>query len=1019
MRSMLAWAAVALAGSVVTSFPAPNLLLNGSFEALDEKGAPIGWHRYGKECDRVILTDDTTSFEGKRSAKFLPIVSGATDGPCWWQDVPCTPGQTYRVSGYFRSEDCIAGSLGLRLFWRNANRDWIWQNARASRTLTGTVGWTLLQAQGTAPPGAAWAAVELFGDTGQAVKGLAWCDEVKLQEMIAPTDWDQFKPDATVQALLPDFCWEYDRGVVACAYLEDAVRGLRRARCYGSGAKETRAPTRLEEALQKAWKTLLDLRDRYRSIYPLVHGKPGNGWPLAYAECKAAYHGDPDLGEELRGMTEAAKALVGEALATLRDCAKERDRRRPKSAIGNRQSAISSTWAVPDLTGRDPPTKDRLVMPNGRVDRILFGGSHCIPGDRWKHNRLMQYDYEMQIYENLDWPKRDQLKWSDGDILAPFAQHNIAIDMIVSYSNHGFMYCPQWLWPEIVKDQDAFITERAAPKPGAPWMRFPLLNFAHPKVREMQDEYIKVLGEHYKGSHDIVYYRGPWEANDAGPEWTHESARDRYSMQEFRTTLERRYRTIVALNAEWGTKYNGFADIQAPPRPSDQPNQSPSPLVYAFEAYRKDRFMNWWRHCYEAFKKADPTHPVATDPCAPGYNSNVSSAVDYYRLPEGGDIVSLHWGDTPAWMFWYLYSIGRLTAKPLGVLEYVWNGPECWGAPTDEVAAAAGQRNLWEGTALGVRMYNFYGHNDTYVSWPSTDQSSYNNLMDFETDYSLFRPCAGVVPLMHSKVNALRQIWFGTKIVAPQVAIYQPSTALNHPASGALVSEAAVAFEDLLYQHNLPHATLFEEAVLEGKDGFSNYRAVCLPCAVVLPKSVSNRLVAWVKGGGLLISAGPFGVWDTNVREDESAMRALLGDRLPRSSGSDEWTFRGGAPFVSTGAGKGHVLLTPDVHLRQNDAALEAIREEMLARIVRPVTCDSPNLAMIVREGRDGARYITVYNRRSDRGATGTLWVRGEWKRAVDLGIAGGWPLRPREEKGGVLLPVVFGPGEGTVIRAE
>ena len=995
----------------LSAVAAPNLLTNGSFEQLDDHGDPVGWHRYGKEHDRVLLTDETVAYEGRRSVKLLPLPATAEESPCWWQDTACTPGQTLRLSAYFRAEDCATGNLGLRLFWRDAQGAWIWQNGRSSNNLTGTVPWRLLQTQGTAPPGAAKAVVEIFGDVGAPdAAGIAWCDDVRLEALTQPTDWGAFKRNEAADDLLPGFCWEYDRAVVAYAYLEDAMRGLRRAGCYATGDTAARAPAPLEAALSDSHDALLSLRDRYRAAYPLVHGKPGNGWPCAYADYRAAYKGNADLAQELRLMTGAAQSLTDQELSRAAECA---------LAQAGHGAGLDARWATPDLSGADPPTKRRVVAADGSVDRIIFGGSHCIPGDRWKDHRLMRYDYEMQIYENLDWAARDKPQFNDETVVRPFAAHNIGVDLIVSYSNHGFMYCPQWLWPDIVSEKDAFISDRAAPKPDAPWTRFPLLNPSHPKVRAMQDEYIRLLGEHYRGSPDLVYYRGPWEANDGGPEWNREGAHDRYSVAEFQAALATKYRTIAALNAAWGTAYASFDDIQPPPNPADKPDQRPSPLGYAFEAFRKDRFMGWWRHCYEAFRRADPTHPVATDPCAAGYDATIAAAVDYSRLADCGDIVSLHWGDTQPWLFSYLHSIGRLTPKPLGILEYVWNGPECWGAPTDDVAAAAGQRNLWNGTALGVRLYNFYGHNDTYVGWPSPDQSCYNNLMDFETDYTLFRPCAGVVPLMHAKLNALHEVWFDTRVAAPEVGIYQPALTVNHPASGQSVAEASTAFERLLCRASIGHATVFERALLKGKDDFSRYGVICLPYAVVLPPAVSDKLVAWVRAGGTLISAGPFAAWNANCRDDGRAMRALLGAKMPRKTDAGKWTLPGSVPFVTVTAGKGRVMLVADPALDRDKQMLSILDDVLRSNGSRMVTTNCPDLAFVVREGKGNVRYLVVWNQSSAHEARGTLGLPAHWQKATDLGIAGGCPVPLKGGGRTVRMPVCLGAGEGTVIRLE
>ena len=446
--------------------------------------------------------------------------------------------------------------------------------------------------------------------------------------------------------------------------------------------------------------------------------------------------------------------------------------------------------------------------------------------------------------------------------------------------------------------------------------------------------------------------------------------------------------------------------------------------------------MDWWVHGYQTYKQYDPTHPHAVDPSMLPYGCDNYGAVDCTRLAETADIISLH-GVSPPTLFRYAYSIGRYAPrKTLANLEYYWNGPECWSGPTEAVSAAAGQRNLWQGAALGLRVFQIYGQQDTFVSWPSRDQSSYNNLADFETDYSILRPCAGVVPLMRAKLNAFRPVWFNTQVEAPQVGIYQPSAAANHPDSARLVYEAARTFEELCEDENLPYAAVFEEAVLASKDDFARYKAICLPNAVALPKQVSQQLVRFVQQGGLLIAAGPFGLWDVNVRKDETALQAL-------------GLSTAGAPLQDASVGKGRVILIADPLLKpptimywltgwgpdfngkmieketalaqhelQRSRARATIRAALLAKISRAATANHADLKVIVREDKGGCtRYVVVYNRNSYQAVQTTLTVGGDWKEIVDLGIAGGWPVSGTHTSKGTIFPVMLGPGEGTILQ--
>ena len=422
-----------LFGAAIPCFAAKDLLFNGNFEQIDASGMPIGWVRVGNHNKKLLLSDDQTAFGGKRSVKILPSIDTA---PSWQQEVPCASGKLYRAQAMCKAWQIIGSTMGVFLEWRDSHGRLIEdKSVPRSCCLTGgcvgTVDWRIIQTQGVAPKNAARAVIRLVGDNGNTAHGATWCDDAKVLEMDDPADWGQFKPNLSIETLLSDFCWDFDRAVVGCAYLDDAVRGLRRAACYDSDSRCTRAADPIEERLASAQRSLADLRGRYLAVYPLAHGKPRNGWPTPLAEYRAAYRGDPDVAKELRALTVSAKALVDAAFAGLQACARARE---------SKSLHLGDAWAAPDLTGSDPKELDRLFQPDGQVERILFGGGHLMPPSRFRHTRLMQYDYDMQSYENIGWPRRDQVIWYDAALLGPFAGHNVPIQMEVTYTPHSFCY---------------------------------------------------------------------------------------------------------------------------------------------------------------------------------------------------------------------------------------------------------------------------------------------------------------------------------------------------------------------------------------------------------------------------------------------------------------------------------------------------------------------------------------------------------------------------------------------------
>jgi len=483
--------------------------------------------------------------------------------------------------------------------------------------------------------------------------------------------------------------------------------------------------------------------------------------------------------------------------------------------------------------------------------------------------------------------------------------------------------------------------------------------------------------------------------------------RDPISLGWFRERLRQRYGTMARLNEEWQTQYASFEAIEPPPPAGDPTAKGTSPLWYEFQRFRQDLFMDWWAECYRTLKEADPRHAVALDSCVGFFGGNVPSAVDWWRAArEAADLLSHHDGRAGSEADYLVYSYGRhYPRKGLGQFEYVWNGPECWGDPDDDVVYAAGERNLWRGAALNIRMYGMYGHSDTYVGWPSRTQSSYNNLSDFETDYTLFRPCAGVVPLLHRKLNALGKVFIESEVVAPKVAILQPSEALIAAFPPGIVEAAANEAHQWLYEERVHHAFVPEEAILEGKEKLEALRVIVLPEALVLPVGVQSRLRRWVEGGGLLIALGPFAEHDRYGRPDGVWMRELF------PPGGEE-------RVRSERLGKGEVRwLASHELLRQPE-----VREQLTAAVDRaaPPYCrsDGKRIGWVLRRD-SGARYVICFNREPYVAAEETLTLPGDVREVRDL-TAPGQTRVPLERTGkATAVRLRLEAGEGTVLEVR
>ncbi len=957
-----------------------NLLANGDFEQVDDHGLPVGWTRFGREAERVVLLSDEGAYGGKRCAYFLPLVSTPQEAPGWAQVLPCRQGQVYRLSAMMKTRGVTGSSAGLRIFWQDQEHNWIWAQAASTGGIVGDNDWLRVKLQGSPPPGAVTLHVLLFGDVGhERAAGETWIDDVVLEEVPADEPYGPFTPDAALQAALDRFATTYDLAVVRAAFHKDAWRAARR---WGGRA----APLPTDPA--KTWAELGDLREWYHRAYPLIQGQPGNGIRRSRAAYAREYGGDVTrIGEDVAHRTSQAAHLAETLKAEL--------------------AAVKLPWQAPSPDGSVPGPL--MLTPQGEVRRILFGGSHELPSlSRFgRAHRLMDYDYQLQVYEALEWPERDKPRFHDEKVVDPYRPLGLGVDLILSYSNHGFEYCPEWLWAIIAGDVTAWATPDRWEAEKTSYQRLPRLNIAHPQVREALLSYLREIGRHYRDSRNIAFYRGPWEPTFSPWEAKGEAGRDPVCLGLFRQRLEQRYGTITRLNQAWGTSYASFAAIEPPPSAKGGGVKETSPLWYEFQRFRCDLFMDWWAECYRALKQADPNHLIAIDTCVGFLGGGLGPSVDWWRAAkESADILSHHDGRAGSEADYLVYSYGRYhPEKALGQLEYVWNGPECWSDPPDEVVYAAGERNLWRGAALNLRIYGMYGHNDTYVGMPSRTQSSFNNLSDFETDYTLFRPCAGVIPLLHRKLNALPQAFIESRIREPQVALLQPSESLIAVLPEGTVEGAVGEAHAWLYDERVHHAFVPEEAVAEGVEKLDAFRAIILPQAHVLPAAVQARLQDWVRKGGLLIAVGPFAIHDRYGRPDG----AWMGRLFPSADQAD---------VRRATDGKGEVILLAG----QEALRRPPVRGELtaaMARVAPPlVRSDGNRIGWVVRELR-GTTYLVCFNRDPRSAAEETLSLPASVKQVRDL-TAPGQPQAPLERGGGATqVRLKLEAGEGTVLAMD
>ena len=231
---------------------------------------------------------------------------------------------------------------------------------------------------------------------------------------------------------------------------------------------------------------------------------------------------------------------------------------------------------------------------------------------------------------------------------------------------------------------------------------------------------------------------------------------------------------------------------------------------------------------------------------------------------------------------------------------------------------------------------------------------------------------------------------------------------------------------DLLRRDYHHYAFVPEEYFVSGRDELARYRVAILPAATQLAPGLTDRLLTWVRAGGVLIMAGPAGVFTPYGIGDGQLMTTVFGPVQCQRTGDWAWTVarleghEGGKQeqcTVRTACGQGQVLLVSDIEQLGSDSPAADDCREVLARTAsRRAWATGPPVELIVRE-REATTYVTVLNPDVRRTALATVHLSRAAQRGLDRGLERGFPVPLRNEGAGSAFDVKLAPGEGTLIE--
>jgi hypothetical protein len=551
------------------------------------------------------------------------------------------------------------------------------------------------------------------------------------------------------------------------------------------------------------------------------------------------------------------------------------------------------------------------------------------------------------------------------------------------------------------------------------------LNIWRPEVREMTVDAITQMTRAFRDPQFVFYVTS---AENIGPYFSVETGvrstgYNPSALPDFHAWLKGRYRDIADLNRQWKTNHARFEDIQ-PPEDLCLVTEwkRPHPLGYEFQSWREDRHAGWLKFIYDTFKKADPTKPIVAD------HSRLLASVDGSRLFDTADILSFH-TRSPHFMLGsvYCHSLNRFAKKYLGQYECFWGCQEDLPRIGEEkVQRCAMMKYLYRLTVWGRHIQVWW------YAYTSADYLLFYNGNWFNPVYDLttLRYCSAALPVGKSKVKRLEDIFMNSTIVPSRIVMLQPNTGMlfQRYAQGESFLEM-LALHELLFGRNDLYELIPETYFMDGRASFDNFDVVILPYAPYFPDGLAEQLRPWLKKGGLLISTGPFGLYDKFGFDKPELWRAFFGPQVPvrltDATKTDwRWALDGkedSPDLLEASLEKGTVMVTLR-SLRNRDfreKVAKRVAEAIEAKARRPARCESNDLEMTVHEGTDGKKYLCVINRNVDKPVTDTVILRGEFKRGVDLDVAGGFPVTFKPANGETPFALRLEPAEFTIIALE
>lgn len=799
---------------------------------------------------------------------------------------------------------------------------------------------------------------------------------------------------------------QYNRIMVRQAFVGEKMRGLERAWFYAHSVAGDYSAKAAEArgANLKAEHLLGELYEFYAACY------------LDHLDQDRLKEGFGPRYEALKAALDSAET----AIQATRDAMRADVIRRTKTRF--------SPYALEPVNPRSLPLKfadGAFRRPDGKRDFVFVRGARFLWPSMEEILRFTPLSplgvgsHLITVAPEPEYVKFATTSWAYHCMTSPPLRSEDRVALRVEYGEHNHQSTlPGW-WVEKHKhDRDIFLQTSKGEIFNRSDSSAKQLNYWNPDVLAAQKATLEALADwfiKYGWADRVAYLDLAQEAyyqiaTSGGSAGTWETGYNPTAVAAFRARLKGKYRRIETLNGRWGSKYASFEEIRPPEDWGRKPERVPG-LTCEFERFRQDSWHAWLKQCQAWFNSRLGRQVPAS--CQITYNGETCvNSLDWVKLFDTFNIVMEHYyqqfEDRPL-LHRYLDCLRQVVNGTTGIGEWYVSGP---GDIFDEEAIRNnGLRQTCQQVQWGRSALVYWqGHDFMFIH--------NGNATENRLGHTLLRYSAAFIPLGIARAEAHRAVYLECPLAQADVGIIESESSFYNAWSSARGGELAA----LLDSRGHDYGCLFERFIMDGRQPLVPYKLLILPDAGSLPDAFVDKLLDWVRGGGVLLTTGPTGVTDELGSPSGRFLNAVLG--------AERWVVAKGKLSVKKGT-SGVQLVASDSYQQPGLIRRDVGRGKVLLRLSAvsdsalydAIGCHAPrkfyaaqnrfHLAM-----RDGAReglYLSALNPSCYDRLQDEIVLAGQYREVTD--VSNNFPIIPRIEDGKTSFTLSLAPAESVMIR--